>query len=139
MPRGENVRLYKGVEWTETGHDLDRVFERDDVAYGTEIKNSLDYITREELRIKVRMCNKLGMKPLFIMRMAPKSYIEEVRLAGGYSLIFEWQLYPHGHEGLGRRVREKFGLKVDSPRAIERGTIQRFLNWHERNLGRSAV
>jgi len=139
VPRGEDVRSYKGIEWTETGHDLDRVFERDDVAYGTEIKNSLDYITREELRIKVRMCKTLGIKPLFIMRMAPKSYIEEVRLAGGYSLIFEWQLYPHGYEGLALRVREKFGLKVDSPRAIERGTMQRFVNWHERTLGRSAV
>lgn len=139
VPTGENIRSYKGVEWGETEHELDRIFERDDVAYGTEIKNSLDYITREELRIKVKMCNKLGIKPLFIMRMAPKSYIEEVRRAGGYSLIFEWQLYPYGHEDLARRVRETFGLKVDSPRAIERGTIERFVNWHERNLGKGAV
>lgn len=136
MPIGENVRSYKGARWVETAHELDRVFERDGVAYGTEIKNSLDYISHEELQIKVGMCKRFGIKPLFIMRMAPKSYIEEVRRAGGYSLIFEWQLYPYGQEQLARRVRERFGLRVDCARAIERGTVQRFLKWHLKNLGK---
>ena len=139
MPTSENVRSYRGVEWVETGHDLDRVFERDKVAYGTEIKNSLDYIAREELQIKLRMCKRFGIRLLFIMRMAPKSYIEEIRQAGGYSLIFEWQLYPHGNEELARRVRERFGLRVDCPRAIERGTVERFLRWHVRDLGKGGV
>ena len=134
MPKAEDVRSYNDVRWDETGHELDRVFERDGISYGAEIKNSLDYIPHEELRIKVRMCKKFGVRPLFIVRWAPKSYIEEVRQAGGFSLLFEWQLYPYGHEELARRVRERFGLKVDCPRRIERGTVQRFLNWHLRNL-----
>jgi len=62
--------------------------------------------------------------------MAPRSYIEVVRQKGGFSLIFKWQLYPYGREDLARRVREKFGLPVDCPRAIQEGTIRRFLNWH---------
>lgn len=135
LPTAEKVRSYSGIQWDESGHDLDRVFERDGIAYGTEIKNSLDYISADELRTKVRMCRKFGIKPLFIVRMAPKSYIEEVRQAGGFTLIFKWQLYPYGHEDLARRIRERFRIPVDCPRAIERGTVERFLKWHLKALG----
>lgn len=135
----ENAREYKGSKWVETGHNLDRIFERDGVAYGTEIKNTLEYIEREELEIKLRMCEKLRVKPLFIVRMAPKSYIEMVRQTGGFSLIFKWQLYPFGQEELARQVRKRFGLPVDCPQAISRGTVDRFLNWHMKTLGHADV
>jgi hypothetical protein len=49
LPKGRKVRSYGDNEWTETDHDLDRVFERDGVAYGAEIKNTLKYIPRDEL------------------------------------------------------------------------------------------
>ena len=55
MPKGTKVRSYGGVEWTESKHDLDRVFERDGIVYGTEIKNTLSYVDKGELEIKVRM------------------------------------------------------------------------------------
>jgi hypothetical protein len=32
MPTETNVREYKGKRWTETGHDLDRIYERDGIA-----------------------------------------------------------------------------------------------------------
>jgi hypothetical protein len=67
MPTARKVRSYKGIEWTETKHDLDRVFERDGIAYGTEIKNTLGYIEKEELEIKLKMCKHLGLCPLFIV------------------------------------------------------------------------
>ena len=53
IPTGQKVRSNGGRNWEETGHDLDRVFERDGIGYGTEIKNTLKYIPREELTIKV--------------------------------------------------------------------------------------
>ena len=134
MPRGRKVRSYAGIDWTRTGHDLDRVFERDGVAYGTEIKNTLDYIPRGELITKMRMCAHLNLRPLFIVRMAPKTYIEMVRRNGGFTLVFKHQLYPHGHATLAERVREELGLPVDSPAAIQDGTVQRFLKWHLRHL-----
>ncbi|MFQ5882263.1 MAG: hypothetical protein ACE5I9_07295, partial [Candidatus Methylomirabilales bacterium] len=139
IPTAENVREYKGSKWVETGHNLDRIFERDGVAYGTEIKNTLEYIEREELEIKLRMCEKLVVKPLFIIRMAPKSYIEMVRQAGGFSLIFKWQLYPFGQEGLARRVRERFGLPVGCPQAIGQGTVGRFWKWHMKMQSQTGV
>jgi hypothetical protein len=134
MPRSRKVRDFGGRQWTRTAHDLDRVFERDGVKYGTEIKNTLDYIPIGELVVKMRMCEHLGLRPLFIVRMAPKNYIDMVRRAGGFTLVFKHQLYPHGHAPLAATVRERRGLPVDSPTAIADGTVQRFLNWHLRHL-----
>ena len=45
--------------------NLDRVFERDGIPYGAEIKNTLAYIDRGELHVKLRMCFYLGLRPLF--------------------------------------------------------------------------
>ncbi len=135
MPKGQKVRSYGGREWTETGHDLDRVFERDGICYGAEIKNTLEYIPHEEMRIKLRMCRMLGLIPLFIVGMAPKSYIEEVREDGGFTLVFKYQLYPHGHEGLAKRVKEELGIPADSHRAVYDGTVIRFLRWHRHKHG----
>jgi hypothetical protein len=49
IPKGQNVKEYGDIKWEETGHDLDRVFERDGVSYGTEIKIKLTYIDKDEL------------------------------------------------------------------------------------------
>jgi hypothetical protein len=129
------VKAWGGRTWGLTDHDLDRVFERDGVAYGAEIKNTLDYIEQSELAVKIRMCEALRLRPLFIVRTAPKSYIEQVRLAGGFTLVFKYQLYPHGQEELARRVQEELDLPVDCPARLEEGTAQRFLKWHLRHRG----
>lgn len=134
LPKAKDVRAYGGKSWMPTGHDLDRVFERDGTAYGTEIKNSLDYIPIQELRVKLQMCGHLGLRPLFIVRMAPKNYIEMIRKAGGFTLIIRYQLYPHGYETFARQVRDRLRLPVDCPSAIAEGTINRLLNWHQRQL-----
>lgn len=135
MPKAWNVRAWEGREWTETDHNLDRVFVRDGIAYGTEVKNRLEYIGREELELKLRMCEHLKLTPLFIVRMAPKNYIEMVRQAGGYTLPFEWQQYPYGTGQLAAKVRAELNLPVDCRARIEDGTVQRFLNWHLKKHG----
>jgi hypothetical protein len=133
-PTGREMRSYNGKVWTETNHDLDRVFERDGVGYGTEIKNTLDYIPREEMRIKVAMCGFLGLRPLFIVRMAPKNYVNEVQEAGGLTLIFKYQLYPFGQRLFAEKVREMLRLPIGCPDRIADGTCQRFLQWHVKHL-----
>jgi hypothetical protein len=134
LPSGSNVRAYGEKSWTKTAHDLDRVFKRDGAAYGIEIKNTLSYIPRDEMRLKLDMCDYLGLVPVFIVRASPASYIDEVQRRGGFTLIFEWQLYPFGHEAFAKEVRDVLGLKVDCPRAIEAGTVQRLARWHERRI-----
>lgn len=132
IPKGRDVLSLGGRRWTATQHNLDRVFERDGIEYGVEIKNTLAYIGRPELMLKLEMCRQLGLRPLFICRAFPKSYIHLINLAGGYGLLFRYQLYPFGLETLARRIRERLGMRVDCPVAIEDGTIQRLLNWHQK-------
>lgn len=73
LPSARKVKAYQGKEWTETEHDLDRVFERDGISYGTEIKNTLKYIPRDELTVKIRMCQQLALRPLFIVRQRQRA------------------------------------------------------------------
>src|ERR1700683_84692 len=134
LPTARKVKTHGGKEWKETRHDLDRVFSRDGIAYGAEIKNTLKYIPRNELTIKIKMCQHLGLRPLFIVRAAAKSYINEVRLLGGFTLVFKYQLYPFGQKAFADRVRESLRLPVDSPARIADGTVQRFLKWHLKTL-----
>lgn len=131
---GREVRAFGGVEWTETAHDLDFIFERDGQVYGVEVKNTLGYMDQRELRVKVRMCEHLGIRPVFVVRMMPKTWIYEVQNAGGFVLVLKWQLYPWTHRELAARVHGELGLPVDSPRALQEGTTQRFLRWHLQNL-----
>ena len=132
VPKAEKVKAYFGREWTESAHDLDRVFECNGVAYGVEIKNTLGYMDRSELYVKIRMCKHLGLRPLFIVRMAPKSYINDVFQAGGFTLVFKYQLYPFGRGKFAEEVRGTLRLPVDCPARIADGTVGRLLNWHRR-------
>lgn len=77
----ENARAYRGVEWSRTGHDLDFIVERDGVGYGCEVKNRFEYIDSDEMRTKILMCQHLGIRPPFIVRGAPNSYIYEAQIA----------------------------------------------------------
>jgi hypothetical protein len=139
MPTGRNVRAYGKAVWTKTKHDLDRVFERDGIAYGTEIKNTLGYIEKDELETKVQICKHLGLRPLFIVRMAPKSYVNYIAEEGGFTLIFKYQLYPFGQKPFADAVKARLKLPTDSPVRIEHGTVKRFLDWHLRNLNRGSA
>ncbi len=128
----KNTRTWKDLTWTKTDHNLDRIITRDSQEYGVEVKNTQNYIPREELSTKIELCKHLRVTPLFIMRFAPKSYVHEVQQSGGFTLLFEEQMYPFGHNTLLMEVREKLGLKIHSPSEVQDGHMQRFLNWHNR-------
>lgn len=118
--------------WRKTDHNLDFIIQKDGIIYGCEIKNTLGYIDKNELEIKINICKHLGIKPLFIMRGPPKSYNNEIINNGGFVLIFETQIYPFGQDDLVKRIKTILGLPVDCPRAIADGTIQRFVKWHDK-------
>ncbi len=134
---GQDVVEYHGKRWPESGHDLDFVVERDGRAYGTEVKNALDYIDREELRTKIGMCQFFGITPLFIVRAMPKSYVNDYILpARGFALVFGTLMYPFGFTELVREMRDVLGLPVDCPRAVPAGVVERFLRWHGQQVER---
>jgi hypothetical protein len=134
--RATNAREWNGVRWEETEHNLDRIYVKDDVAYGCEIKNTLKYFPLVERAIKARMCARLGLRPLWIVRWLPKSHIFETIEAGGYAILFEHQLYPVGHEGLAREVRERLNLPVQCVREFPAGAVGRLSELHEREQRR---
>ena len=129
--RGRETRSFKDRSWSKTEHDLDFVFERDGIAYGVEVKNTLGYMNYDELLLKMELCNHLGLRPVFVVRMMPKSWMFELIQAGGFGLILKYQLYPWTHKELGRHVAKELGLPIDAPRAIQEGTMARFLKWHK--------
>lgn len=131
LMRGRSARSYGGNTWTATDHDLDFIFERDERAYGVEVKNTLRYIDYGEFQTKIRMCRSLGIAPVFAARMLPRSWIHELNEAGGFGLILKYQLYPWAHRDLAQRVSVELGLPVDAPRALADGTMARFLRWHD--------
>ena len=131
-----NTNSWNGKTWQETNHNLDRLFTRDGITYGVEIKNTQNYISRDELRIKLRLCRYLEVAPLFIMRFAPKSYIHEINQSGGFGLLFEEQIYPWGHNALLNEVKDCLGLKVQCPRDVKEGDMQRLVTWHLKGLGK---
>lgn len=134
LMKGESARGYGGKIWNETGHDLDFVFERDGIAYGVEVKNTLSYLDQAEFRVKIQMCHRLGLRPLFVIRMIPGSWFKELMDAGGFALVLKYQLYPRSYQDLAKRLVDELGLPIGTPRAIESGTMQRFLRWHEKSL-----
>jgi len=125
---------YESIKWDETKHNLDFIFERDGQAYGIEVKNTLGYMEREEFLLKTRLSLSLGIRPVFVCRMLPKSWIFELMKAGGFALILKYQLYPWTHRELAKRVREELELPVDAPRFLAEATMNRFLKWHRKNL-----
>jgi len=132
VPKAKKVSSYGGVTWDKSGHNLDFVFEKNGVAYGCEIKNMLGYIQKEELEIKLEMCEHLRLKPLFIMRGSPKTYNNMIINKGGFVMIFVSQIYELSQKKLVDCIKKDLGLPVDCPTAIPDGILERFVSWHER-------
>jgi len=127
---GKKVIEYNGKKWTKTKNDLDYIFKKDNIAYGCEIKNKLEYIDKKELEIKLKMCEYFNIRPFFIMRFSPKTYNKLIADAGGYALLFVAQIYDLSQKALVEKIRDVLGYEVDCPRAIPSGIIDRFEKWH---------
>ena len=116
---GRDVRQLDGRAWTRTEHNLDRAYELDAVRYGVEINNTLKYVDDSELAIKLQMCDELGLRPLFIVRMMPKSWAwPRIIKAGGYVMMLGEQFYPVGSEAFAAEVRQRLLLPVSCPAQI---------------------
>jgi len=125
---------YRDRKWEDSKHNLDFIFERDGKAYGVEVKNTLGYMDREEFLLKIKLCERLGITPVFVCRMLPRSWIFDLMKLGGFALILKYQLYPWTHRDLAKRGKETLNLPVDAPRFLYEGTMNRFLKWHGKNL-----
>lgn len=84
------------------------------------------------IRDKLDLIRRL--RPFFILRQAPKSYIYEVVEAGGFVKIFDMHIFPYGTRALIEEIRAKLpGLPVDSPHDLPDTILDRFVQHHERH------
>jgi len=51
-----------------------------------------------------------------------------------FALIIKYQLFPVALKGLAQRLAVELKLPADAPKALEEGTIKRFVDWHEKNV-----
>jgi len=130
--KGKDVRAFNDVAWTSTNHNLDYIFTRDSITYGIEVKNTLGYMNYGEFQVKIKLCQHLNIRPVFVVRMIPKSWMYELYKEGGFGLIYKNQLYPWNDRARARHVAEELGLPIIAPRSLEEGTMDRFLSWHRR-------
>lgn len=131
---GRSTNEFEGKKWESTNHNLDFIYERDSIRYGVEVKNTLGYMDKVEFDIKIRICEYLGIIPLYIVRMMPSSWMYELSEHGGVWLIMGYQMYPISHKTFADKVNKELGLPVDAPRALKDGTMQRFMKQHDRKL-----
>lgn len=132
--KGRSTRNYGGKEWHGTEHNLDFTFEKDSLGYGVEVKNTLGYINDKEFKLKIGMCRFLGLRPVFVARMLPKTWINDLKNRGGFALILKYQLFPVVLKELAGRLAAELKFPADAPRALAEGTMKRFVDWHEKNL-----
>lgn len=131
---GRDINEFNNIKWSSSNHNLDFIFSKDNIIYGVEVKNMLGYMDYEEFKIKIDICFTLGLIPIFVCRMLPKSWIREINDLGGFCLILKFQIYPPFFKSLVNELKNKLLLPVDCPRKIEDGTMQRVLKWHNQNV-----
>lgn len=107
-----NAREHGGHFWTQTGHNLDFIVEKDGIAYGVEVKNTWEYFPSEELTAKLALCANLGLRPLFVARHRHSGQFNSVREAGGLLYIFKSKVFPPGQEALTKRIWQEMRLPV---------------------------
>jgi len=91
-------------------------------------------VNDKEFKVKIKMCKYLGLRPVFVVRMLPKSWIYEIIKAGGFALIIKYHLFPVVLKDLAKRLAIELMLPADAPRALQEGTIKRFVDWHEKKV-----
>mgnify|MGYP001047063267 CR=1 FL=1 len=131
---GIHTAEYRDKKWTKTDHDLDFIAEHKSgkLNIGVEVKNTLPIIEREELDIKLEMCQYLEIRPVFAVRWI-KPYTELIRGTQGFSWVFKTQVYPLGFEQLTKTLWEKLRLPVTVRTELPERSVRLFENWVRRN------
>lgn len=130
---GRNTNRYRNKVWTKTDENLDFILEKDDIPYGVEIKNTLDYMEYDEFTNKLNMCKELGLIPLWILRNAPEVQFNTMKANNGLIIAFKSQIYPFGHEDLVERVWKLMRLPVCVKSEMPPKTLNSLLSFHTQN------
>lgn len=122
---GEHTNEYNGKKWKKTEHNIDFIVEKKGKVFGCEVKNTLGYIDKGELDIKIELCKYLNIIPIFILRYSPTVWNDEIIKQGGLVQIFETQVFSPGKAKLVRELKNKLGLPVLVSKRIPDSIMER--------------
>jgi hypothetical protein len=106
-----HANSYKDRQWQQSGANLDFIAEHPDGrAFGLQAKNELKHIEKQELLEQLEICSYLKIKPVFIVRYMPFTFVPTVTARGGFVLILGIQLYPIGHKKICQQIQDKLSI-----------------------------
>lgn len=109
-----DTNSYRGNQWTKSKADLDIIADCPDRrALGVQAKNELKSIEKQELLEQLEICDFLGVKPLFIVRYMPWSFVPLVTVRGGFVITLGIQIYPLGYRRLCQQIQGKLSIPKD--------------------------
>lgn len=127
-----NVNSYKGRKWEESNHTIDLLakHKEKDLVIGVEVKNELDIMDKSELEIKLKLCKKLEITPVFACRWL-NPYKHEITNNDGFLWQFKTQMYPIGFEMFTKSIKQRFGFPVKVATEIPKKPVKEFEEWLE--------
>lgn len=66
---------------------IEQILDASVPSYGAEVNNTLAYLPKSELDLKIRLAEALGVVPVFACRMLPKSWVCQLQRRGCFALI----------------------------------------------------
>jgi hypothetical protein len=111
---------YNGQKWTGSGSNLDIIATHKvkNLKIGVEIKNSLNVISKKQLEEKIKICNFLGLTPVFAVRWL-RPHIHLLKKSNGFAWIFETQIYPRGFNKLVKFIYRRLSIYSRKTNSIE--------------------
>ena len=104
---------YKKRKWTKTKANLDFIAEHENGrAFGVQAKNELKPIEKNELEEQIKICSYLHIKPVFIVRYMPFSFVPLVKQNEGFLLVIGNQLWPLGYRQLHSKIVSKLSIST---------------------------
>jgi hypothetical protein len=122
---------YNNKKW-EGKETLDIIAENriKRLVVGVEVKNMLSLISHKEVSTKIKMCNFLGIKPIFACRWI-EPHRKKITENGGLAWQFKKQLYPLGQENFVKEIRKRFNFPMEVKSELPAKSILEFREWIE--------
>jgi len=105
---------YKNRKWKKSKANLDFIAEHPDGrVFGVQAKNELKPIEKEELEEQLEICSHLKIKPIFVVRYMPFSFINLIKQQQGFLLVIGNQIWPLGHRKLCENIKSRMSISTN--------------------------
>ena len=131
---GRHTNRFGKKVWKRSKKNLDFIIQKDEINYGVEVRNRFDYMKQDEFEEKLKMCEFLGLLPLFPLRCPSELQYAQMKDCGGLALKFKTRIFPPGFQGLVTDIWNNFRLPVYIWEEIRPPVEAVFLNYHHHNL-----